>query len=196
MTWNRGRQRGDDVLYWIIESLGSIGEKNLFKVGAFCRSRCQKFEGHLSALHIEECAFVAEEEMTIHWAVFVVEGNICKLLEEHAIHQALSLLSGAWQHLLWVKDLFLAAWERCFSLSGANTKPNLIDSYVLWASWESFCLEKENSGTFTFYHTFGVKNMIQQSHRQTEWADSHKLRKIKIFPYLKVLNVNWPSEIT
>ena len=32
----------------------------------------------------------------------------------------------------------------------------------------------ENSGTFTFYHTFGVKNMIRQSHRQTEWADSHK----------------------
>ena len=93
LTWNRGRQRGDDVLYWIIESLGSIGEKNLFKVGAFCRSRCQKFEGHLSALHMEECASVAEEEMT-------------------------------------------------------------------------------------------------------EWADSHKLRKIKIFPYLKVLNVNWPSEIT
>ena len=66
LTWNRGRQRGDDVLYWITESLGSIGEKNLFKVGAFCRSRCQKFEGHLSALHMEECASVAEEEMTIH----------------------------------------------------------------------------------------------------------------------------------
>ena len=66
LTWNRGRQWGDDVLYWIIESLGSIGEKNLFKVGAFCRSRCQKFEGHLSALHMEECASVAEEEMTIH----------------------------------------------------------------------------------------------------------------------------------
>ena len=89
-----------------------------------------------------------------------------------------------------------ADMPRCFSLSGANTKPDLIDSYVLWASWESFCLEMENSGTFTFYHTFGVKNMIRQSHRQTEWADSHKLRKIKIFPYLKVLNVNWPSEIT
>ena len=50
---------------------------------------------------------------------------------------------------------------RCFSVSGANTKPDLIDNYVLWASWESFCLEMENSGTFTFDHTFCVKNMIR-----------------------------------
>ena len=91
----------------------------------------QKFEGHLSALHMEECASVAEEEMTIHWAVFVVEGNISKLLEEHAIHQALSLLSGAWQHLLWVKDLFLAAWEPLFQAFHWITPQDIDDITVV-----------------------------------------------------------------
>ena len=70
-----------------------------------------------------------------------------KLLEEHAIHQALSLLSDtvtckvACMRLVAIGLVFYpihsfenvvgADMPRCFSLSGANTKPDLIDSYVL-----------------------------------------------------------------